>query len=246
MRIGNISVVSNMQCYFTGRYQSAPDIFDKLKSNITAQTSYLNKMIYNVLGRTHVDLIYSLNFAILCTESVYARCQAITTPTARVCGHFTNYDVTWSTSMKWNLNPLKDSNTYLLFHEFKIMASINCGINSLEIRRSQSSEYSDKYCGDFPAWNESCPCDQIGLTLINPFIHYKTIFSMSYIISQRMAVTVHSYCSNLELPTSTIMPSTHGSVPNTKINIFLTVQVTRMKLIRIFSKPNMGKCFISA
>ncbi len=213
-----------------------------MNQNVTKQRPALDHIIYNFPKHANTHLIDALWVMLSCTQNLQVRCQGLTVSTAQICGQINSGHVTSITSMHWAIKPINNSTTHLLFKKFKLLATIDCELSSLEVTKSKYNANSAKYCGDIPTWNESCPCDHIDLNLINGWVYDEMIFILSYSISKHISLTLFSICQPVESTTLARLLIGQDMIPRATINTFLTVQVERMKLIYTqFQSVKKGK-----
>ena len=123
-------------------------------------------------------------------------------------------------------------NTNLHFQRFEMLYSTNCELNQLLLEKLPFEPES--YCGNFPSWNESCPCESIQMTLIISAYQYSASFTLSYAITNHRIITLHADIGKID---QAVKPQLYWSfahiltVPQTlSIHVFAN---NRTKLVRL-------------
>ena len=166
-------------------------------------------------------------------QATRSLCVFKDSPMSYLCGSIIQPDPETTLWNTWTITLLPGYNMDLSYEKFNMLFSDDCEINSLHIQKHD--EIGEKYCGHLPDWRESCPCNEVTLSLFITFVATKSIFKISYMISKKKGISTHMFAGSNEARFDSYIQGIFGY---DSVYFHMTLQIsaqTRLDLVSLRS-----------
>ncbi len=169
-------------------FEQTTDVIDKvMESLLIHKNDIISKSLINTMSILPPGITSISN---ACLDKQYHH-RSI----ARICGSFSSESNLNGRKSNWWIFQLVESMTLdICVLSFRILSSSSCRINYLEMHKLQklaARNVTSRYCGSFPAWNESSPMSQLSLHFVITWPSDRINFSLRYSIRKSLYLVIY-------------------------------------------------------
>ncbi len=187
--------------------QPLPCASDLLHSQEVRKTDYISVLLWHlfpIMKEAYSD-IQALTRTFYLVELLPSYCQIQSIKFYHICGRVSFIQSKGPTKYQWIFDGIANYNTELHYHDFHIIFSKFCILNSLQITKSfRNCTKQIFYCGHLPPWNETCSCTSVSLQFIQTFKYMHENLDISYHISKlvknTMRINIHITGKDTTIP----------------------------------------------